>query len=162
PGLLAVFDEPWHESGGLAETIEARVALTSDPSKDPAQTNDHYFEFGPDPIVSVKINNQLSRAWDTSTPNGDSIVSVPWNGMTGPVGHSFDATNQAALFTATSFIIPMPQIAGEGATPTDRRWYFAKLQFRRALINSVTAAPGAALKYEIKDAVRGPYSDPVW
>jgi hypothetical protein len=168
PGLLVVFDEPWHESGGLAEILDASVALTADPGKDPAVQNNYFFEIGPDPIVSSKIQRTLSQSWDQTTPAGQSAATVPWSpddrssGIIGPVGHYFDPTNSAALFTATSFVIPTPRFKEE----VDESWYFAKLQFRRRLIRRVhevsKPSQGKPGRYQILDSVDGPYSDPIW
>lgn len=164
PGLLVVFDEPWHESGGLAECLQVRVALTADPNEDPSHLKDYFLEIGPDPIVGHKIEKDLSHSWNPS--EGAAKVTFPSSGILGPVGHYFDPTNQAALFTATSFIIPPPQVANNAPGGGDHRWYFAKLQFRRTLINSVQeiSAPsdGQSERYTILDSVVGPYSDPVW
>jgi hypothetical protein len=167
PGLLAVFNEPWHESGGLAECLQVRVALTADPAETLSELKHYFFELGPDPVVGHKIPDPLSKSYDPSTQGDTPTVSFSWQGIAGPVGHYFDPTNQAALFTATSFIIPAPQVTGD---TVDRRWYFAKLQFRRALMNKVQEIEKPRLEngklirgnYKLLDAAAGPYSDPVW
>jgi len=163
PGLLVVFDEPWHESGGLAERLEVSVALAADPTEAPSVPNDYkgkeklpelkdyYVETGPDPIVGHQIPAVLTKSADPTTPAGLARVTFDRAGILGPVGHYFDPTNQAALFTATSFIIPPPRFSDDKPGTPDRRWYFAKLRFRRALmLNSVG------------DVATGPWSDPVW
>jgi hypothetical protein len=158
PGLLAVFDEPWHESGGLAERLEAQVALTADPDQDVSNPKKYFFELGPDPIVGHTILSALTTSSDMSTPPGRSTVTFPAvPGIIGPVGHYFDPTNQAALFNATSFIIPPSHVANDGGS--DRRWYFAKLQFRRTLVTKArelqAPAEGNAGQYEILESVSG-------
>lgn len=106
-GLILVLREPWHEVGGIGEGIEAEVV---------AYPDNKYSEFGADPIISGAAE----------APN----QSIIFDKIRGPIGHTFDRTLDAALFTSTSFIIPAPQVNG---TQRDFSWNFCKLRFRRVI-----------------------------
>ena len=172
PGLLVVFDGPWHESGGLSERLQARVAFTADPSETPANLSHYYYETGPDPIVSNHIPELLKTPKAPSTDAGRNAVTIPERFLTmlGPVGHYFGGDNSNALFVATSFIIPSPRLAGEDEKKTDLRWFFAKLQFRRMLVTKAkdvtpSKEPGKAAppkQYELVDGAASPYTEPMW
>lgn len=164
PGLLVVFDEPWHATGGLSERLQIRIALTADPGEAPDKLQHYYLEVGPDPIVS---HTELSpQRIDLSLTTNAKPDSLDWPQPVGPVGHYFDTTNSAALFNCTSFMISAPRVNGVAA---DQPWTFAKLQFRRVLWKKLRQLPlaknapkDAAAPLEVVDMVASPFTDPVW
>lgn len=131
-GLLVVLREPWHEIGGIGEQIEADVA-TVEISKPNAKSMDSYFEMGPDPI--------LFSAGEA--PN----ITLTFDKIRGPIGHTFDRTLDAALFTSTSFIIPAPKINNQ---EVDFAWKFCKLRIRRVI------------KVNEKLSLRSDFTNPFW
>jgi len=95
---------------------------------------EHYSESGFDPII-------------TATPEKPDSQLQFNRRIRGPIGHTFDRTLDAALFTATSFIIPAPQPkTGE----RDFSWGFCKLRFRRTIkVNKTTT-------------LRSEFAEPLW
>jgi len=169
PGLLVVLNETWHEFAGLGEGIVAEVETLADPHNastvpDPCPlkdgagnplptSNKFYYELGPDPILDGRSNPLLQKS-DQATPTL-SIVSL--SGIRGPVGHTHDSSDEGALFSATSFVIPAPQIkTGAANPPEDLAWYLAKIRLRRIvrLKGSGNLDPGAEL--------RSDFTSPQW
>jgi hypothetical protein len=151
PGLLAVLNEPWYEWGGLGEGIIAEVETLADPHNMPSGDNDpcpipgpvpkpkgqkFYFELGPDPILlkndaaAIKARLLLPQS-DTLNPAAVSTVSL--EKIRGPVGHTHDETDEGALFTATSFIIPAPTVKNQVTPLTDLSWYMCKIRLLRQM-----------------------------
>jgi len=161
PGLLVVMDGAWHQLGGLAEILEARVAISPDPSKPADEVTSYYTELGPDPIVKKA---SVSPLQDLAP---DSQASFPDRSIQGPVGHYFDSSNSSANFLASSFILPSPTInpiKPRAGTSKDPRWMLAKLQFRRTLLKK-TPTDGYSQDDNtgrFKDSVSSPYTPPVW
>jgi hypothetical protein len=147
PGLLVVLDESWYEFGGLGESITAEIELLDDPHnpdpndptfQDPCPVSAgnrtrFYFELGPDPIMA-STTNVLPQSDSGST----SFSTAKINRIRGPVGHTHDDKDLGALFTATSFIIPAPEILNRTQAGvqrvTDLSWYMCKIRLRRKML----------------------------
>lgn len=161
-GALVVFDEPWHEIGGLGETLTAEVETI----QDPRNANSLAFEAGPDPLVGTVIG-ELAKdnpAVDPSDPAArasDDIVIVPANEIKGAIGHTFDRSDDAAFFNATSFIVPAPtatrvEPGQPNVTPAYQvPWSFAKLRFRRTILRR-TSNDGKP------DEIHSPFTQSFW
>jgi hypothetical protein len=124
PGFLVLLNEAWHEIGGLAEAplqaevMEIPFGTVSKP------------EIGPDPILS-------GAAW---TGNALRFEAK------GLIGHTFDTTDEAPLFVASSFILEPVE------PPHNLAWHFAKLRFRRALHSSGMHLPTPSAPAEASDS----------
>jgi hypothetical protein len=156
PGLLVVLNEPWHEVGGLAEQLQVEIDTT--PNENPALGQDMvYDEVGPDPISSSEPYFDKPRKKDEHAP-----ILIDQTRIHGPVGHYFDASNTAAYFPVTSFVVPAPSTSD--TSKIDFSWYFAKLRLRRVL----TVCDGAFDNYTRSDdkckleLKYSAWTDPVW
>lgn len=151
-GALVVFDEQWHDIGGISETLTVEVAPFRDPSLPASaqQTAPIVFEAGPDPLLA-SVPRELSLP-------GDSVSFI---GVRGPIGHTFDRSSNAPFFTATSFIVPAPTAVRAprpgmpGANPAYHvPWSFAKLRFQRNIVR--IKADGT------RELVQSPFTQPFW
>ncbi len=147
PGLLVLLNEPWYEWGGLGEGIIAEVETLADPHNpsdvqaDPCPPGGGggtkvYFELGPDPMLlgtdaGVTKSRLLLPQSDSLNPAAVSAVSL--ERIRGPVGHTHDETDEGALFTATSFIVPAPKILNQGSALEDLSWYMCKIRLLRLM-----------------------------
>lgn len=180
PGLLVVFNEAWHEIGGLGEGLSVDVGLARNPWENPLTTTNatYYVEFGPDPIVRrydagtvfaqpIAADQRVPVEIPVAAPacRGDARVREM---IAGPVGHYFDPDNRSALFVGTSFILPAPRmIDASDSRFKDVGWHFAHLRFRRVVRRRLPRTETAAAAY-----VRGPDwplssiqsdpTDPMW
>ena len=168
-GLLVVLNEPWYETGGLGEEIEAAVDLAPSPDNkadDPEDNRVYFRQAGPDPIVNVNMFRKGGRLLATSVKAGDQSVFFDPKAIVGPVGHYFDADNTSALFVATSFILPPPTLPPvAGVTDLTMPWYMARVAFRRKL---TTFTPPATTPPDFPDPSwqrntrYSKYTDPLW
>ncbi|MDX2043795.1 MAG: hypothetical protein SF097_21435 [Acidobacteriota bacterium] len=158
-GVLVVFDEPWHEIGGLAESLVVEVAPYVDPSLPPSEQGNKpfVFEAGPDPIISSEVKRELSQPSDmVEFRQLDNPIKL--GRVRGPIGHTFDQSNIGSHFLATSFIVPAP-ITKRAATTADPEaspayhlpWSFAKLRFQRKIL----------IKGELNPP-KSPFTSPCW
>lgn len=98
PGFLVVLDEPWFELGGPGEHLVAELVRTPDGKP----------ETGMDPIVALQPTKQ----------------TIPELVCDGPLGHTFDGQNDAALFLQTSFVL---------RADTLPPWTMSRVRFGRRL-----------------------------
>lgn len=180
-GLLVVLNEPWYKEAGLGEGLAAEVQTTPAPENNPtapATTDTFFFELGADPIVAPAARGYQQRPQDPAAPFFDQACLN--QKIRGPVGHTFDRTNESPLFTATSFIIPAPAVFARGraaAQTPDFSWNFCRLRLRRVVVLSKEVdgatgercdltAPGApAANCDPPAAgsrLEGPLTDPYW
>jgi hypothetical protein len=180
-GLLLVLNEPWYQEAGLGEGIAAEVQMTAAPENNPNGQGDKdtlYFELGTDPVVEL-----AERGYRQSKdPANEFFDEVCLNQkIRGPVGHTFDRTNESPLFVATSFIIPAPAIfstrkggSKEQIFP-DFSWSFCRLRLRRTVTLSKDGAartdcrlttPAAQVtncdQPSASSQITGPFTDPYW
>lgn len=153
-GLLVVFDEPWHEIGGIGEGLGVEVVQVQDPDFVPGvqpEAQRNYFEIGFDPIISAQALGSAAAV----------NVSFPDAEKRGPVGHTFDRSEDAPLLTSTSFIIPAPLVKNNGsATPiTFGSWGMCKIKFKRiVLIETIAETNGESSPLRIES----PFTVPFW
>jgi hypothetical protein len=121
-GLLLVLNDSWHQRGGLGEGVTVEVEQAPDPHNSAQGMNKFYYELGPDPILSGTSLQDENHLWS----------AVTLNAVRGPVGHTHDELDEGALFTATSFIIPPPEVSG-ATIPEDFSWYLCKIRVQRTI-----------------------------
>jgi hypothetical protein len=120
PSILVILDEPWYQTGGLAEQLDvhldtASVILPGDPQSPTTRT-----QLGPDPILSKSNPSPLTQAF-AFTAAGQ------------PMGTTFDSASAAPLFANTCFRFELTQLAIDaGVGSLD--WFMARVYFIRSLI----------------------------
>jgi|GEM_PF-2913707 hypothetical protein len=147
-GLLAVFDESWHEIAGIGEGLGIEVAQVRDPDVVPGsapESERFYFEIGLDPIVS----GQALRP---------SAVSFLEEQKRGPVGHTFDRSDDQPFFTATSFVVPAPLAADASTRTRFGAWGMCKIRFRRVVLLGTILENGRQKEIRLESK----FTDPFW
>ena len=179
-GLLVVLNEPWYQEAGLGEGLAAEVQMTpapENPLNTPGDKDTYYFELGTDPLVQLATRG-FRQSRDPENAFFDEMCLN--QKIRGPVGHTFDRTNESPLFATTSFIIPAPSIF---STPKgqsrDRRahdfgWDFCRLRLRRVVTLSKKATtrtdcrltkPDDLVNCDAANAASqlvGPFTEPFW
>jgi hypothetical protein len=146
--LLVVIQGPWYSIGGLAEKLLVELL----PAPDTDANKLHRDEIGPDPIVWRGTQNELNEAQiDRNSKPPYKKVSP----LLGPVGHTFDNTDDSPLWVNSSFVLPpLPTIRSTGQS-----WNFAKVRFRRVLWEKNTCDSDIPLP---PDPCSSEYTDPYW
>lgn len=147
-GLLAVFDESWHEIGGIGEGLGIEVAQAADPYFPAGAVPDGakvYFEIGLDPIVSGQAMQPTS-------------VSFSDEDKRGPVGHTFDRSDDNPFFTATSFVVPAPSVVGAQPQINFGAWGMCKIRFKRIVQVGTTVEAGQMKQIRLESK----FTEPFW
>lgn len=147
-GLLAVFDESWHEIAGIGEGLGIEVAQVRDPDIAPGaapESQRFYFEIGLDPIV-------------TGQAIKPTAVSFSDDQKRGPVGHTFDRSDDQPFFTATSFIVPAPLARDGAAGVRFGAWGMCKIRFKRIVLVGTVLEDGQPKELRLESK----FTDPFW
>jgi hypothetical protein len=179
-GLLVVLNEPWYQEAGLGEGIAAEVQRTPGPANNPNAPSDKdifYFELGTDPLVQL-AERGFQQSKDPTNKYFDELCLN--QKIRGPVGHTFDRTNESPLFVTTSFIVPAPTIfsteKGQARERISRDfgWDFCRLRLRRVVTLSTQVAarndcrlttPSEVVSCDEPNPASqlvGPFTEPYW
>jgi hypothetical protein len=125
PTILVILDEPWFQTGGLAEQLDlyldsASVVFPGAPGNSTTQPATTLPQLGPDPILS-KANPSTWQQAFTFTSYGQ------------PMGTTFDSASAAPLFANTCFRFELTKLA-VAAQVGSLDWFMAKVYFIRSLI----------------------------
>lgn len=129
--VLMVLNEEHGAVGGLAESLDAAIELTTRNYTAPAVRTERRLEVGPDPVSLTS----LPKDWGTapSLPGAGEFVGIR---LDGPIGHTFDIGEPEGRYVASSY---MAHATGN-VTP----WSLAKLRVRRVVLPEALAPGGAA------------------
>ncbi|WP_322021683.1 MULTISPECIES: hypothetical protein [unclassified Burkholderia] len=130
--MLLVLNEEHGTIGGLAESLDAAIELTTRYyTANTSPTSASRLEIGPDPILSASPPADWNE--DPGVIPADQFVGIQ---LDGPIGHTFDIGEPEGRYVTSSYIA---HTTGKVAP-----WSLAKLRVRRVVLPEALDSDSAA------------------